>query len=144
MDPLSGYYIENVHFLPLRMYYEDTDAGGIVYHSNYLHFAERARTEMLRLKGIDRKDLLKEGFIFVVRNASIDYKVPAVLYDSVHIATKVLNLGNTSITLDQSAYRDGLMLACMNIVLVCVNQAGRPVRINDKIRELLMHEGPIA
>lgn len=120
-----------------RVYYEDTDAGGVVYHSNYFKFAERARTEWLRSAGWDRPRQEKElGIAFYVRQAEIDYRGPARLDDLLHTTAEVLVIGNTSITLRQVVSRDDKVLAEMKIVLVAVNSEGKPVRFPPQLREI--------
>lgn len=93
---------------PLRVYYEDTDAGGIVFYANYLKFFERARTEWLRAAGIGQQQLSAEtGCIFVVKNSSIDYHAPAKLDDRLEISVQVKKLGRASVEFTQEAW-------CMN------------------------------
>ncbi len=136
---LYGYLENNMHHLPLRIYYEDTDAGGVVYHSNYLKFAERARTEMLRAHGINRKELEEEGFIFVVRKVEADYMKPAQLYDDLVVRTEVTELGGASMTLTQNILKEDVEIVCLRVILVCVNKDMKPVRINNKIKGQLSH-----
>jgi acyl-CoA thioester hydrolase len=120
-----------------RVYYEDTDAGGIVYHANYLKFAERGRTEYLRAIGWDRRRVEKEfGIGFIVRHAEIDYKAPAKLDDLLTVKTSVASIGNTSMTLQQDIWRDDKLLAAMKVTVVAVNAEGKPVRFPSQIREL--------
>ena len=118
-----------------RVYYEDTDAGGVVYHANYFKFAERARTELLRHAGWDRPRQEKElGVAFLVRQAEIDYRAPARLDDLLHVTAEVLAIGNTSLTLRQCISRDDKVLAEIKIVLVAVNNEGKPVRFPPQLR----------
>jgi acyl-CoA thioester hydrolase len=120
-----------------RVYYEDTDAGGVVYHSNYFNFAERARTELLRAHGWHRERQEKElGVVFMIRRAEIDYRAPARLDDLLHISAEVESIGNTSLTLRQTVTCDGRVLAEMKIVLVAVNAAGKPVRFPPQLRQI--------
>lgn len=121
-----------------RVYYEDTDAGGIVYHANYLKFAERARTEYLRAAGWDRPRVEREfGIAFIVRHAEIDYRAPAKLDDLLHVTAAVAAIGNTSMTMKQTVERDGKLLAEMTIIIVAVNAAGKPVRLPPQLREIV-------
>ena len=92
------------HELTLRIYYEDTDAQGVVYYANYLGFFEKARTEYLRKGGYGQKTLMKEGFIFVVRHISIDFIKPASLDDSIVIKTKLIKLGKVSFDFSQEVF----------------------------------------
>ena len=105
-----------VRTFPIRVYYEDTDAGGVVYYANYLKFAERARTEVLRSAGLNQIDLLeKEGIGFVVRHVSIDYLKPAKLDDLLDVETMLETMGKASLTLRQSITRDKLVLATLSV-----------------------------
>ena len=91
---------------PLRVYYEDTDAGGIVFYANYLKFFERARTEWLRVAGVGQQQLSTEtGCMFVVKNASIDYHAPAKLDDCLEISVRIQKLGRASVLFTQEAWR---------------------------------------
>ena len=120
-----------------RVYYEDTDAGGVVYHANYFKFAERARTELLRAAGWDRVRQDKElGISFLVRQADIEYLAPARLEDFLHITAEIISIGNTSLTMRQVVSRDGKVLAEMKIVLVTINAEGKPTRFPAQLREL--------
>jgi acyl-CoA thioester hydrolase len=122
----------------LRVYYADTDAGQVVYHARYLDFAERARTEMMRL--IDRNETYRgngEGVLFLVRAAEIDYRAPARLDDVLTVRTRAVHLGGASFRLEQQIWRGDIVLASILITLVCVNQTGNPTRIPDILREKL-------
>lgn len=118
------------HAFPLRVYYEDTDAQGIVYYANYLKFIERARTEMLRDAGFDHAAFAEtEGAFFVVRNVTIDYQTSARLDDQLVVHSSVAAIGNASVTLDQNIHRNGVLLVASRVVLVCINSDGKPVRV---------------
>jgi acyl-CoA thioester hydrolase len=124
--------------LPVRIYYEDTDAGGIVYHASFLRFAERGRSEWLRAHGINNSVLLPgHGFHFVVRHIAIDYKAPAMLDDLLDVETSVIDLGNASFTMHQHITRDAQTVVDMKVVLVCVNEAGKAIRVPDMLRKIL-------
>lgn len=98
---------KNVFYWPVRIYYEDTDAGGVVYHTNYLKFMERARTEWLRDLGFEQDELRdKEGVIFAVRSAQIDYFLPAKFNDELMISSNVIKFGKASITIEQEIVRE--------------------------------------
>ena len=122
-----------------RIYYEDTDAGGIVYHANYLAFFERARTDLLRNLNINQSDLVKnEKIIFVVRNCEINYLHPARLDDLIDVSAEVTKLSATSIIMHQEMKKDDNLLAAMDIVIVCIDSENfRPKKIPDNIRQLL-------
>ena len=92
--------------LPVRVYYEDTDAGGVVYHSNYINFFERARTEWLRQLGYELDELARdEQLIFVVRALTCDYLRPVIFTDELFVSAEIINLGNTSIQFEQKVMR---------------------------------------
>jgi acyl-CoA thioester hydrolase len=124
----------------VRVYYEDTDAGGIVYYANYLKFFERARTEWLRAAGVDQQALIaREGAAFVVRQASIDYHAPARLDDSITLTLAIEKLGRASVQFIQQAWRGDLMLASARVKVGCVDLAAvrprsLPLDVADKMR----------
>ena len=122
--------------IDIRVYYEDTDAGGIVYHANYLNFAERGRTEFLRHIGFQCSDVHNEvGVMFVVRHIDIDYLKPAQLDDLLQLETSILELKNTSFVMHQRAVKSGEPLADMRVTLVCVDtQTFRPVKLPAAIK----------
>ena len=127
------------HNLPLRVYYEDTDAGGIVYYANYLKFAERGRTEWLRDLGFHNSTLRAEcGILIVVKAAEIDYIKSAVLDDSLVLETRVDSVGGSSLKMTQFVTRGDDLICTMKIVLVCVSaQTMRPARWPQNLREKL-------
>lgn len=107
---------------PVRIYYEDTDAGGIVFYANYLKFFERARTEWLRASGVNQQDLADtEGVIFVVKNANIDYHAPAKLDDEVSLTLSIEKLGRASVQFLQQAWRGDVLLASASVKVGCVD-----------------------
>ncbi len=119
------------HRLEVRVYYEDTDAGGIVYHARYLAFAERARTEAMRAQGASHDALAKEhGLFFVVRRVEMDYLRPARLDELLVIETSAVGLGGASVVVRQAfsvGYRE---VAVLRVKLACIGQAsGRPAAI---------------
>lgn len=123
--------------LPVRVYYEDTDAGGIVYHANYLKFAERGRSEFLRSTGWDRLRVERElGIAFIVRHAEINYRAPARLDDLLEVRTEVTAIGNTSMTLQQNVWRDGKILAEIKVVIVAITPEGKAVRFPSQLRQI--------
>jgi acyl-CoA thioester hydrolase len=134
----SGWIADGAHHFPVRVYYADTDAGGVVYHANYLAFAERARAECLRLFGWDRAMQAGSGAMFMVRKAELDYLAPALLDDALTVVTTVERLGGASIGLRQSVRRGTEELVTMRLVLVCVGQSTlRPQRLPDGLRAAL-------
>jgi acyl-CoA thioester hydrolase len=126
------------HEFSLRVYYEDTDAGGIVYYANYLKFVERARTEALIGLGLSQIDLRRDrGILFVVKSASIDYRAPARLEDQLLVVTHVMQIGASRIDMAQDVTRTGQLLAACRITLVCVGPEGRAHRMPDDVRATL-------
>jgi acyl-CoA thioester hydrolase len=124
--------VREAHRFALRVYYEDTDAGGIVYHANYLRFAERARTEALRQAGIPHALLVEEfGRMFVVRRAELDYAQPARLDEELVVVTTPLQVGGASVVLRQCVRGlDDADRAVLTLRLACVNvNDGRPARL---------------
>lgn len=127
-----------VHVLPLRVYYEDTDAAGIVYYANYLKFAERGRSELMRELGIESKNLIADhGVQLVVRNCRIDYFKPASLDDLVEVHTRVMKVGGASMEGDQRVVRDGEELVRINILIACYGTNGKTARMPDELRSKL-------
>ncbi len=118
------------HGFWIRVYYEDTDAGGIVYHASYLRFAERARTEWLRSLGFDHTRLRAEhGLLFAVRRCVLEFRAPAVLDDLLCVATSLVRLGGASLDLRQLVQRDGRPLAELSVGLVSLNLKLKPLRL---------------
>lgn len=109
---------------PLRVYYEDTDAGGIVFYANYLKFFERARTELLRSCGVEQGRLDREtGIVFVVRGTSLDYRAPARLDDALTIESHIERLGRASVDFMQHAWCDDRLLVTGEIRVACIERA---------------------
>jgi len=138
--PTSGWadMAAREHVFPVRVYFEDTDAGGIVYHANYLKFAERARTEMLRLLGHDQFDLLAQLDIgFTVRRCEVDYLAPARLDDALEVRTRLIDVRGASLKLAQTVSRGGTALAQLTLRIACMHRSGRPARLPDTIRSAL-------
>jgi|APTNR8051073442_1049403.scaffolds.fasta_scaffold12105_3 acyl-CoA thioester hydrolase len=122
------------HVFAVRVYYEDTDAAGIVYYASYLKFAERARTEMMRAWGFDTPSLLaREGVMFAVRRGVVDYRAPARLDDHLAISSRVTSLRGASFEVQQIARRDGVDLCRMTFTLACVTAEARPSRLPETI-----------
>ena len=114
--------------IPVRVYYEDTDAAGIVYYANYLRFIERGRTEFLRALGHDQNLLMQEGIAFAVRSASVEFLKPARLDDLLTIETGIASLGRAQVTFAQRILRDHVLLLDAKIRVVCIDPVrGKPV-----------------
>jgi acyl-CoA thioester hydrolase len=108
--------------LPIRVYYEDTDAGGVVYHSNYLNFFERTRTEMLRHLGFQQNELREEyGVIFAVRSMQIEYLSPAKFNDLVQVSATISQTKKASLTFEQSIKRDEVTLCMASCKIACLD-----------------------
>ena len=124
---------------PVRVFYEDTDAGGIVYHSNFLNFSERARTEWLRHLTVGRERLQNEfGLMFVVRRATIDWRKPARLDDLLMVETRLSGMGKVRMSLTQTITRDATHLATIEIEVVAVSVTDfTPMLLPQALRDLL-------
>ncbi len=126
------------HVLPVRVYYEDTDAGGIVYYANYLRFAERGRTEFLRARAPDAARALREaGAAFAVRHCVADYRRPARLDDALEVHTRVTAVGGASLTMGQDIRLNGDILVSLVVKLACIDRGGRPLRLGDDLLRAL-------
>ncbi|WP_345812962.1 tol-pal system-associated acyl-CoA thioesterase [Paraburkholderia sp. PREW-6R] len=134
---------ENGYMWPIRVYYEDTDAGGIVFYANYLKFFERARTEWLRACGVDQHRLAEEsGAIFIVRSTAVDYRAPARLDDVINVVSRIERVGRASVDFAQEAWRSGMLLAKGSIRVGCVDRiALRPAAIPPPVLAAL-RRGP--
>jgi acyl-CoA thioester hydrolase len=134
----AGRIEAGVHRLPLRVYYEDTDAAGIVYHANHLKFAERARTEMLRCLGLDHGTLRERlGLVFTVRRCLADYIAPARLDDRLLIETRLVREGGASLDLEQRVTRAGRLLVRLELRLALVSARLRAARLPAELRAAL-------
>jgi acyl-CoA thioester hydrolase len=131
--------LDGRHRYALRVYYEDTDAGGVVYHATYLRFAERARTEALRDLGVPHAELLRDnGVMFMVRRIEVDYLRPARLDDSLTIVTEPLAVGGASATLRQDVRGPEGSCAVLTVRLACVKPGdGEPGRLPKRWRTAL-------
>jgi acyl-CoA thioester hydrolase len=135
---LSGQMIDGEHRLPLRIYYEDTDAGGIVYYARYLQFAERARTEILRLAGIEQTALrASHDVVFAVRRCEVDYRRPARLDDLVEVRSRLVALRGAKLSAVQGVWRAGEELVRLAVDVASVRGDGRPTRIPAPVRAAL-------
>ena len=122
----------------VRVYYEDTDAGGVVYHAGYLRFAERGRTEMLRGLGLDHGRLLEDyGLVFAVRRCEVDYLRPARLDDLLDVVTRIARLGGASLDLIQEIGCAGTPVARLAVRLALIDQRGRAARLPEILRRAI-------
>lgn len=127
------------HVHRLRVYIEDTDAGGMVYYANYLKFAERARTEMLRAAGFSHAEMIgADGLMLVVRRCAVDFLKSARLDDDLEIETRVLDIGGASVELEQLVRRPSRggaaeLLVTLKVLIACITMAGRATRLPDSL-----------
>ena len=137
--PTGGRIDGTVHLFPIRVYYEDTDAGGIVYHAAYLHFAERARTEFLREIAWPHQRLLREtGCIWAVRRLAAEYRQPARLDDALAVATTLRDCRGASVEVLQVISGAAGELARLTVRLAIISATGKPARMAPSLRSALM------
>lgn len=123
--------------LEKRIYYHDTDCGGVVYYANYLKHLEEGRTEFLRGIGIDTSEYAKRGILFPVVRIEIDYKAPARYGDLIEIRTSVEKIGNASVCFLQEIKRDGALLLMGKVVWACVDKDMKAKPVPEEIKEML-------
>jgi acyl-CoA thioester hydrolase len=142
---LAGTLQGGVHTLPVRVYYEDTDFSGAVYHASYLRFLERGRTEFLRLSGIDQSTLHAggAGLIFAVRRLTVDYLRPAGMDDVLAIKTRAAEVRGASLVVAQAIRREEVLLVRAEVHVAAIS-GGRPIRLPDRLRAALSGGGPSA
>ncbi len=132
-----------IHLYPLRVYYEETDAGRMVYHANYFKFAERARTEMMRLNGLNHVEMIETyGLVFAVHSADVKYISQSKLEDELIVRTHLDRLGGASMVMHQQINRMdesgiGDAVADLKIKLVVVNEEGKPQRLSSDLKATL-------
>ena len=140
---LSGRLVEDAgerrHILPVRVYFEDTDFSGLVYHATYLRWCERGRSDFLRLLGNDHRALIagaegREPAAFVVRRMKLEYLRPARIDEVLEVHTRVAEMGAASLTLAQTITRDGVVLFDAEVMVVLVSVSGKPMRISQALR----------
>jgi acyl-CoA thioester hydrolase len=129
-----------VHHHKVKIYYEDTDAGGVVYYANYLRYMERARTELLSERGIDVAEYHNSGYLFAVVNVDVQYKKPAVLGDIIDVTTEVTDVTNVTVTLSHRIFRENNFLVEATVRLACINKDGKPQRLPQEFSSLLTAE----
>lgn len=135
-----GWLDNGEHILPMRVYYEDTDAAGIVYYANYLKFAERARTEMIRCLGVEHGPLMAEaGVAFAVRSCAAEYRQPARLDDEVAVRTRLNAVGGASLRVTQRVMHvddegNEIELVELKVRLACIDREQRPARMPAELR----------
>ena len=133
--PSSGALAGDSHHLPLRVYYEDTDFSGVVYHASYLRFFERGRTEFIRALGIDQQALFRQdGLAFAVRSLTVEFLRPALMDDVVEVVTKVAAMRGPTLRLEQNLSRGAEILTTAQVLVICI-KAGRPQRLPPVLLE---------
>jgi acyl-CoA thioester hydrolase len=129
LDPPSGRIDDGIHRFPLRVYFEDTDLSGVVYHANYLRFMERARSDMLRLAGVDQRGTHDaSGHAYAIASLAIRYRAPAKLEDALIVTSRVADVRAASVSIQQTVSRDTLILAEADVVAAWVSRDGRACR----------------
>ncbi len=114
----------------LKIYYEDTDSGGVVYYANYLKFLERARSELIYSFGLSNKKLLNEyNTLIIVKSCNIEYKKSAKLEDELEVHSSIESFTKTSLTIDQIVKRNDEIIAIAKVILVTINSQGKPIKI---------------
>jgi acyl-CoA thioester hydrolase len=128
--------------MEVRIYYDDTDAGGVVYHANYLRYLERGRTEYLRDRGLSVQAMHEQGIIFPVVAIEINYRSPARLDDLLEVETTIASVKNSSFVAAQRVLRqaDGKLLVEARVTLACVGEGMRAQRLPAELRELLVSQ----
>ena len=138
---LAGRIEGETHVLPVRVYFEDTDFTGLVYHANFLKFCERGRSDFIRLLGIDHRSLASpsegEPSVFVVRRIEIDYLKPARIDEVLEVVTSCAEIGSASLKLAQDVRRDGTLIARALVSVVLVSRSGKPQRLGALVRDAL-------
>jgi acyl-CoA thioester hydrolase len=120
----------------IKIYYEDTDAAGVVYYANYLKYMERARTELLLEKGIDVAEYHTKGCMFAVVDVDIHYKHPAKLGEIIEVTTDIIDMTHVTISIKHRIVRDNTLLAEANVRIACIDTNGKPRRIPDKMKHI--------
>jgi acyl-CoA thioester hydrolase len=135
------------HVLPVRVYFEDTDFSGLVYHATYLRWCERGRSDFLRLMGNDHQALIaggegREPAAFVVRRMQLEYRRPARIDEVLEVATRAKELTAATLTLDQRVSRGGVDLFTAEVMVVLISASGKPLRLTAALREALQDRAP--
>ncbi len=125
------------HHYPVRVYYEDTDMGGVVYHANYLRYIERARSDWVRKLGNDQNAMRDAGIVWVVRRIEADYLAAARFEDELMVETEMVSLSGARLTMSQLVKRGETEIFRAEVTAVCMNAQGKPVRLPAEIRALM-------
>jgi len=125
-----------IHTFPIRVYVEDTDMGGIVYHANYLKYIERARSDWVRELGNDQNAMRDAGIVWVVRRIDCEYLAPARYDDELLIETTIAGITHVQLIMDQVVKKAGVPIFTASVTAVCINAVGKPIRLPAEIRAL--------
>lgn len=143
-EELAGRLTDFGHALRVRVYFEDTDFSGVVYHARYLHFLERGRSDLLRLRGIGHQELLAgsfgEAMAFAVRHMDIDFLRPARIDDILTVETRTEKLGGARIMLSQRILKDGDLLVAAKVKVAVISPQGKPMRMPPRVIAALAPE----
>lgn len=142
---LAGRLLEGAHVLPVRVYYEDTDFSGIVYHGAYVRFFERGRSDLLRLAGVHHREL-KDGIsgvslAFAVRKMDLEFLKPATIDDLLEVKTSLIEHKGARISLRQNILREGVLLVSANVTVAVITADGRPTRLPKLLSDRLAQLG---
>ena len=150
---ISGHLIEDAagrgHVLPIRVYFEDTDFSGLVYHGSYVRWCERGRSDFLRSLGNDHRALMagaggREAAAFVVRRMALEFLKPARIDEILEVTTRVGMMTAASLTLDQRIGRGEELLFTAEVMVVLMSAAGKPLRLSAHLRDALQAKNPLA
>jgi acyl-CoA thioester hydrolase len=140
MVPFGGEVRSGRHYLKIRVYYEDTDVGGVVFYANYLRFLERGRSDFLRALDVDQRALMAAGegeaLIFVARRCEIDYLKPTRYDDVIEVVTWIEKVRGASAIMAQEVRRDGVLLAAARVTIAVTGQEGRPRPLPRSLRHI--------
>lgn len=125
-----------MHLFPIRVYYEDTDMAGIVYHANYLRYIERARSDWVREIGIDQLAMKDAGVVFAVRRVAADYLQPARFDDALEVETTLIHLTPARMVMRQKVRRGDDMLFAADVTIACIGPGGKPTRVPAELRSM--------
>ncbi len=144
-DPAAGQGREGVHRLPVRVYYEDTDAQGVVFYANYLNYLERGRTELLRTLGAAPAQVAQDqGRVFMVSHLDLKYHKSATLDDVLEVQTRVAHLGRVQLTMVQQIHRVSDLITTATVRLAILDFAGRPARLDPRLHRALAERVAVA
>jgi len=138
-EPTGGWFDGRIHVFPVRVYYEDTDFSGLVYHANYLRFMERGRSEFLRISGAGHRTILsaEKPLVWAVRRMAIDFVRPARMEDALAVRTRVVELAGARMRLDQRVVKETTLLLQADVEVCIITLDGRPRRVPDPLRKKL-------